>query len=349
MNGLKTPKWKTKKRLSFRVYFTIFVSIIICISVGVALWFSETTNDWFVKELRVPEFVILIISSLFTGAVLSHFVGKFALAPIKRIRNAMSEVSQGNFDVAIEEDNRFDEIEDINHAFNLMTKELRSTQVIQKDFIANVSHEFKTPLTAIEGYTTMLQDSTLTEEERKEYTEKILFNTNRMSELVNNILLIAKLENQGIESKNEEFSVDEQVRQSILATEIKWSKKNIEFEVNLDPIRYQGNGHLISHVWSNLLDNAIKFSPNGGKITLELKEWNGYLYFAISDEGIGLQESDKARIFDKFYQSDTSHKQNGNGLGLALVKRIIEHYGGEVEAQNLETKGCKFIVRLPME
>lgn len=349
MSNHKKLKWKTKKRLSFHFYFILFVNAVLVSSIAIASLVAPPIVDGLSQWFRLPDFVMVIILSLIIGIMLSLFVGKVILSPIKKIRDAMTEVSEGNLDVAVREESRLDEIEDINHAFNLMTKELRSTQIIQKDFIANVSHEFKTPLSAIEGYTTMLQDGSLTEEERKEYTEKILFNTNQMSELVKNILLIAKLENQGIESNNEEFSVDEQVRQSILALEIKWSKKNIEFEVNLEPIRYQGNGPLISHVWSNLLDNAIKFSPNGGKITLELKEWNGYLYFAISDEGIGFQESDKARIFDKFYQSDTSHKQNGNGLGLALVKRITEHYGGEVEAQNLETKGCKFIVRLPME
>lgn len=349
MKELKKPKWKLRKRGSFRLYFTIFVSVIICMSVAIAFTFSELARDWLTESLRIPQFITLILGSLIIGAVLSHFVGKFTLAPIKRIRNAMREVSEGNLDVAISEESRFDEIEDICHAFNIMTKELRSTQIIQKDFIANVSHEFKTPLTAIEGYTTMLQDSSLTEEERKEYTEKILFNANRMNELVTNILLISKLENQGINSKNEDFSIDEQIRQEILATEIKWTKKNIDFDVNLEPIFYKGNGDLIAHVWSNLLDNAIKFSPINGKIKLELKMWNGYVYFSVSDEGEGIEEKAKEKLFDKFYQGDTSHKQEGNGLGLALVKRIVDMYGGEIEAQNLSPKGCQFIVRLPIE
>lgn len=169
MKEFKKPKWKTHKRASFRVYFTIFVSVIICASVAIAFAFSELASDWLTESLKIPQFITLILVSLIIGAVLSHFVGKFTLAPIKRIRNAMSEVSEGNLDVSVSEDSRFDEIEDINHAFNIMVKELRSTSIIQKDFIANVSHEFKTPLTAIEGYTTMLQDDGLTKDEKQEY------------------------------------------------------------------------------------------------------------------------------------------------------------------------------------
>ncbi len=287
--------------------------------------------------------------SLIVGTLFSHFVGKFLLYPVKKIRDAMNEVSQGDLFVTIDEKSRFDEIEDICHAFNIMTKELRSTETIQTDFVSNVSHEFKTPLTSIEGYATMLKDESLTEEERNEYTDKILFNIHRMNELIQNILLLSKLDNQGIECKKEEFAVDEQIREEILAKETKWTEKSLDFDVKLEPVTYNGNKGLISHIWSNLLDNAIKFSPYGGNISLELTNRNGYLYFSVSDEGEGIKEDSKKYIFNKFYQSDTSHKQQGNGLGLALVKKITDIYGGRVEAENLETKGCKFTVLLPTE
>lgn len=348
MKKIELPKWKTKKRLSFHFYFTIFIGVIICASVALASWFSELANEWLVEDLKIPEFLILIVFSLIIGSFLSHFFGEFTLAPIKRIRNAMNEVSEGNLDVSIAEKSRFDEIEDINHAFNVMVKELRSTETIQSDFVSNVSHELKTPLTAIDGYATMLQVDDLSKEDRAEYVRKILFNTHRMSELANNILLLSKLDNQGIENKKEEFSVDEQIRQEILATESKWSEKELDFDVNLDPVTYDGNSGLLSHIWSNLLGNAIKFSPRGGKITLRLEIEDGALLFSVSDEGEGIQENSKKYIFNKFYQSDTSHKQEGNGLGLALVKKITDIYGGEVEAENLPARGCRFTVRLPL-
>jgi len=347
MKDPKLQKRKEKRKVGFRGYFTIFVSAILCLAVIGGSFLERLTNEWISKNLNIPEFVVVIIFSLVIGAISAWFVVKFALLPIKRIQDAMNEVSEGNLDIAVNEDSRFDEIEDINHAFNIMVKELRSTSIIQKDFIANVSHEFKTPLTAIEGYTTMLQDDGLTKDEKQEYMEKILFNTHRMNDLVTNILLISKLENQGIPKKEEEFSIDEQIRKAILATEIKWTKKNIEFDVDLDSVKYVGNANLIEHVWSNLLDNAIKFSPIEGKITLQLKKQNDCISFFVSDQGEGIKEEAKLQLFDKFYQGDTSHKQEGNGLGLALVKRIVDMYGGEVEVHNLETKGCQFIVRLP--
>ena len=170
-----------------------------------------------------------------------------------------------------------------------------------------------------------------------------------MSELVQNILLLSKLDNQGIEKKKEAFWMDEQIRQEILATETKWTEKEIDFDVKLERIRYYGNKTLISHIWGNLIGNAIKFSPLGGKITLELKTCDDYVFFAVSDEGDGISEDAKKHIFNKFYQADTSHKQEGNGLGLALVKKIVDTYFGEVEVVNLEPKGCQFIVRLPIE
>lgn len=347
---MKTPKlhgWKEKRKVGFRWYFTIFVSVILSLSVGFGILLEDLTKTWISENLHIPDFIIIILFSLIIGAIAAWFVAKFALAPIKRIRDAMSDVAEGNFDTVVTEESRFDEIEDINHAFNIMVKELRSTEVIQSDFVSSVSHEFKTPLTAIEGYTTMLQADDLTNEEKKEYTDKILFNTRRMNELVQNILLLSKLDNQGIESKKEEFWLDEQIRQEILATETKWTEKNIEFDVKLERVKYYGNKSSLSHVWGNLLGNAIKFSPVNGKITLELKMCNGYVYFSVSDEGEGIKEDAKKHIFDKFYQSDTSHKQEGNGLGLALVKKLVDMYGGEVEVHNLETKGCQFIVRLP--
>lgn len=348
MKKLSEMKWKTKKRHSFHFYFTILVGVVILVSVLLSSWLSETLNDLLGNTLKMPEILLLIFFGLVIGIVLSFFVGKFLLSPVKKIRNAMSDVSTGNLDVAISENSLFDEIEDINHAFNIMVKELRSMEIIQSDFVSNVSHEFKTPLTAIEGYASMLKNGDLTDDEIAEYTQKILFNTKRMSELVNNILLLSKLDNQGIESKKETFSLDEQIRREILATERKWNEKNLDFDVKLDCVDYCGNSGLISHIWSNLLGNAIKFSPENGKITLELTKKDGCVEFSVSDEGEGIKEDAKKYIFNKFYQSDTSHKQEGNGLGLALVKKITNVYGGEVETENLSPKGCKFTIRLPM-
>lgn len=349
MKKFNLPKWKKKQKLGFRSYFTIFVVIIVCVSVLIASVFEELTSDWTYNNLKIPGFVIVVVLSLIIGSLLSWLIGKVALVPIKNIRDSMIRVANGDLNATVKEENVFDEIEDINHAFNIMLRELRSTEIIQSDFVSNVSHEFKTPLTAVEGYATLLQDETLTDAERAEYVNKILLNTHRMSELINNILLLSKLDNHAIKDQREEFNVDEQIRECILILEPKWFEKNIELDIDLESVQYNGNKGLFVHVWSNLLDNAIKFSPINGIIKIELKNQNGIICFSVMDQGEGVKEEDKKHIFNKFYQSDTSHKQQGNGLGLSLVKKIVDIYEGEIELENLTPNGCRFTVKLPCE
>jgi signal transduction histidine kinase len=232
-------------------------------------------------------------------------------------------------------------------SFNIMTEELSATEILQTDFVSNVSHEFKTPINAIEGYATLLQDETLSEEEEREYVEKILLNTKRLSDLVGNILLLSKVDNQAIPASRATYSLDEQIRRAILYLEPKWEKKNILFDVELDTVDYYGNESLMLHIWTNILYNAIKFSPEGGEVRVRLYEKDGNVVFSVSDQGAGIDENAKKHIFDKFYQSETSHKGEGNGLGLALVKRITDLAGGTVTAENLSLGGCRFEVIFP--
>ena len=229
---------------------------------------------------------------------------------------------------------------------NINTDKIMQSIKILED--SNVSHEFKTPINAIEGYTMLLQGEELSNEQN-EYVEKILFNTQRLSCLVGNILLLSKLENQNIPMKKTKYRLDEQIRQALLSLESKWTQKEIGFQVEMEAVKYVGNEGLFMHVWINLLDNAIKFSPNQGIITMFLKQENDQVKFILEDEGPGIDEEIKNRIFDKFYQADGSHKAEGNGLGLALVKRIIDSAGGTIEAQNREYGGCSFVVQLPLQ
>lgn len=233
-------------------------------------------------------------------------------------------------------------------AFQSDEKELRATEVLQMDFVSNVSHEFKTPINAIEGYTMLLQGEELSPDQ-EEYVEKILFNTQRLSGLVGNILLLSKLENQNIPMKKTEYRLDEQIRQAFLSLETKWTEKEIGFQVELEEVKYTGNEGLFMHIWINLLDNAIKFSPSKGTITMFLKQEQDSVKFILEDEGPGIEDDVKSRIFDKFYQVDGSHKAEGNGLGLALVKRIVDSAGGTIKAENREYGGCRFVIELPKQ
>ena len=193
----------------------------------------------------------------------------------------------------------------------------------------------------------LLQGAENLSETEREYIEKILFNTHRLSSLVSNILLLSKLENQSIQTNREKYALDEQIREDILALESAWEPKNIEFDVDLDAVSYYGNKSIMHHVWTNLLSNAVKFSPDGGTVKIRLHKENNKIVFSIEDQGPGLTEEAKKHLFDKFYQADTSHKEEGNGLGLALVKNILTLCGGSISAENVTDGGCRFTVTLP--
>lgn len=336
---MKQQKFEVGIRALFTFATILEIAVAFAIVISVATLFHLSINE-------VPAKMLIGILIVTIGGVTSIFINKLLLSPIKRLSEAMDEVANGNFEVKLEADYRIREIENIYEKFNLMTRELRSTEILQSDFVSNVSHEIKTPITSIEGYTMLLQKEETSEESKKLFVEKILFNTRRLSELVGNILLLSKIDNQAIETQKKKFRLDEQIRQVILILEPKWLEKEIEFDVELDSITYEGNDELIYHIWSNLLDNAIKFSPQGRMIRLRLREEEENYVFVIEDEGPGIPQEDQQRIFQKFYQADGSRKQEGNGLGLALVKNIVDLYHGEIVVENLPKQGCRFIVKL---
>ena len=283
---------------------------------------------------------------LLVGILVTSQLSKFFFNPTKKLRGAMDKVAEGDFSVRLEEKSSSKEIMEIYTGFNLMAHELSSTEILQTDFVSNVSHEFKTPINAIEGYSTLLQDSDNLDDDQREYIDKILFNTQRLSSLVGSILLLSKLENQQIPSHQVEYRLDEQIRQSIVALEPAWEQKDIEFDVELDRVSYLGNEPMMRHVWDNLISNAVKFSPNGGAVKIHLVKKLKRLIFTVEDQGPGLSEEAQKHIFDKFYQADASHKQEGNGLGLALVKRILTIEKGQIAAENIPEGGCRFTVTL---
>ena len=247
-----------------------------------------------------------------------------------------------------ETDSRINEVRSLYSSFNMMVKELSATETLQTDFISSVSHEFKTPINAIEGYASLLQDHQQSQEEQDAYIEKILFNTRRLSTLIGNILLLSKISAQSIRPQLVSYRLDEQVRQAIVALEQKWTEKDIDFDIELDEIEYSGYGSLLIHVWTNLIDNAIKFDPHGGMILMRMRAENDTVTFTIEDDGPGIPAGDEERIFHKFYQSDNSREMYGNGLGLALAQQIVELSGGTISVENLPTAGCRFTVRLPI-
>jgi signal transduction histidine kinase len=331
-----------RKLFNLNFYFTLFTIGEVVVSLGIARWLSSA----FGIDLNDSPFTYFFICSVCVAAGLAVLINSFFLKPIEKLSESMKKVSGGDFSIRLKENSKIKEIGELNRSFNAMTDDLGATEVLQSDFVSNVSHEIKTPLNAIEGYATLLQDSDSTEEERKRYTEKILFNTRRLSELVGNVLMISKLESGTVDINKEAFRLDEQIRQSIMLLEPKWVEKDIEFDIELDDVVYDGDKNLLLHVWNNIIGNAIKFSPAGGLVTIRLESSVEGIVFSVDDCGPGICESAQKHIFDKFYQADSSHKQEGNGLGLSLVKRIVDMFEGTVTAENLPESGCRFKVVL---
>ncbi len=299
---------------------------------------SSSQNRWILLGV--------IASGFFIGGTITILISRKFFAPVTKLSAEMQKVAQGNFDIQIETNSKVKAIKDIYSDFNLMVRELKATETLQTDFVSNVSHEIKTPVTAIEGYATLLQSTDASANEQREYVEKIILNTQRLSELVGNILLMSKVDNKAIQTQKTTFSLDEQIRQSLVLLEPKWSKKEIEFDIDMDEIEYFGEKGLTVHIWNNLIDNAIKFSPQNGIIKITLKKKGEKILFIIEDNGPGIPESEKVHIFNKFYQCDGSHKSEGNGLGLSLVKNILAFSGGDVSVENAETGGAIFTVTL---
>ncbi len=346
----KTKENKRSKHkiaaLTVRTSLTVFVGVIVLVSVFFAAVVAGLLEDAFPALKNIPHLIQVDLISLLIAVIVGTIVGKIFSDPIRSLLDAMKKVADGDFDTKLKNPPATKEMREIFEQFNVMADELRSTEVLQTDFVSNVSHEFKTPINAIEGYTTLLQGTDNIDEVESEYIEKILFNTKRLSSLVNNILLLSKIENRMTQNVKTEYALDEQVREAILAQETAWSEKNIDFDADLDDIRYYGNELLTYHVWSNLISNAVKFSPEGGIIKICLTENDKNIIFTIDDEGPGVSEEAKKHLFDKFYQGDTSHKQEGNGLGLAIVKRILSLNDDKIDVENLPERGCRFTVML---
>ena len=335
-----------RNRFSLRTRLTALVTVEMLCSILIAFGLDQLLNKVISLPWEVPLTFELIAVSLFVGILVTSYLSKFFFDPIKKLRKAMDKVADGDFSVRLEEQSRSKEIMEVYTGFNLMADGLSSTEILQTDFVSNVSHEFKTPINAIEGYSTLLQGGDNLNADQQEYVDKILHNTKRLSSLVGSILLLSKLENQQIPTNRNLYRLDEQIRQSIVGLESAWEPKNIEFDVELDRVEYLGNEAMMRHVWDNLISNAVKFSPGDGLVRITLTKKLKKVVFKIEDNGPGLTEEAQKHIFDKFYQADSSHKQDGNGLGLALVKRVLAIENGEIQAENKPLGGCCFTVTL---
>lgn len=301
--------------------------------------------------LRNPLAFILAfyVFSFIIATVLTLYISRYILSPVEQLSDASKKVAHGDFTVQIPLDSDSDELNVTISNFNSMVRELRSIETLRDDFIANVSHEFKTPLSAIEGYAMLLQEKNLGDKEREECAKKILQSTARLNDLTGNILLLSKLDNQNYPQENTTFSLDEQIRQAILMFESVWTKKQIDIDCDMPDVSFVGPQSLLNHVWINLIGNAVKFvkGDGSGRITVRLMPSEKNVVVTVADNGIGMDDKTIAHIFEKFYQGDTSRRSSGNGLGLALCKKIVESLHGTITAKGAPGEGSVFTVVLP--
>jgi len=288
---------------------------------------------------------VVVLVFILLGAALTALFSKLALRPIQSVIRAMREVEEGRFHTRIDLKG-IREFEELSQRFNKMAQELAGTETMRSDFVNNLSHEFKTPITSIHGFAELLKYSVLSDDEKSEYVDIILAESKRLAELSTNILSLSKYEHIEIVSEKVDFRLDEQIRHSVALLEPKWSAKSITIRAELDEVTFYGNQDLTQQIWLNLLDNAIKFSHTDGAIHIKLCQQNDEICCAIEDNGIGMDAKTAAHIFDKFYQGDLSRKSAGNGLGLAIVKRIAQLCGGRIEVQSELQKGSVFTVFL---
>jgi signal transduction histidine kinase len=304
-------------------------------------------------EYDVPVGILLILGFSLIGTILIGIVKWSSFdKPVRMIANAAKKVADGDFSVRIpsrRKDGKTDRIEALIEDFNTMTEELGTIETLKTDFVANVSHEIKTPLAVIQSYATAIQDDDLSAEERREYGQTIVEASHKLTELITNILKLNKLENQEIVPTSEPYALDEQLRECVLGYEELWDKKNITLDGDgIEEVQVCCDRALLELVWNNLISNAIKFTDEGGTITLALKTEGNHAVVTIQDTGCGMSEETTARIFDRFYQGDTSHASEGNGLGLALVKKVIALTHGEISVESLVGQGTTITVALKM-
>lgn len=292
---------------------------------------------------------ILFLAIMFTVA--DTWYRKYTVTkPVQQIREVLDQVVEGDFSVRIDYikgPNSGNEFDDVITYLNHMIEELSGVETLRTDFVANVSHEMKTPMAVMQNYGTLLQAPSMEDEQRIEYGKAITDQTRRLSSLVTNILKLNKLENQQIYPNTEVYDLGEQLCECMLEFESVWESREIEIETDItDGVQVEADKELLSLVWNNLLSNALKFTEAGGVVTLNLYADENFAYVQVKDTGCGMTPETGQNIFKKFYQGDTSHSTKGNGLGLALVKRVIDICKGEISVSSRLGEGSTFTVKL---
>jgi len=352
---VKKTKYKQFLRAvnNYLVFFLIVAFVVSCCMMLFVTVLADTMGLVFTEEnigtAAKLTFGNVLLITLFSGTFDYLRRKRMVERPVKQILEATEKIMQGDFTIRIAPVKEFageTGFNEIIKAINKMTAELAGTETLRTDFIANVSHELKTPLAVMGNYATMLQKPGICEEDRVEYAKAISHSSRRLAALITNILKLNKLENQQIFPQLDEYDLGEQLCENLLQFEEVWEKKNLNIETDIeDDVRIRSDAELLSLVWNNLISNAVKFTPEEGTIGVSLKTEGKLVIVSVSDTGCGIKPEVGQHIFEKFYQGDISHATQGNGLGLALVKRVVDILNGEIGVQSVYGQGSTFTVK----
>ena len=335
----------------FIVFFLLIAFVVTC-SFFLFFHFLDLPEEKIRQAAPVTFGNVVLITLIFW--ILDTLRRKFFTErPVMRIIKGLERISAGDFDTRIQPVSDLSgmaEYNEIIEYINKMAQELSGVETLRTDFVSNVSHEMKTPLAVIRNYSALLSADTISDQERKEYADAIDQATRRLSSLVENILKLNKLENQQIYPQKRTYDLSEQICQCLLEFESIWEEKNIDIDTSIDDcVTVTADPELLSIVWKNLISNAMKFTENGGTVSVSVQQSSGSVLVSVSDTGCGMDSDTGRHIFEKFYQGDTSHASKGNGLGLALVKRIVDITGADITVESQLGKGSTFTVKLPKE
>ena len=349
---------KKSHRIALTMLFSLVIFVILTISILLAAvvvfiivnvgFFTAFGGD----DISLGQIIaVMSIVSLIIGFAVAVFLINIPLKPINRIVESLNKLSSGDFKARLSFGrllNLYPTFTEISDSFNLLAEELQNTEMLRSDFINNFSHEFKTPIVSVLGFAKLLRKGNLTEEQKNEYYKIIEEESLRLSYMATNVLNLTKVENQTILTDISKFNLSEQIRSSVLLLEDKWSKKNIDFNMEFDEYYIFANEELLKQIWINLLDNAVKFSFDYGEIGICIETFDKNISIKISNLGVGIAKENLGKIFNKFYQAEESHSFVGNGVGLAIVKKIVDLHNGEVYAESDGDKTV-FTVILPQE
>ncbi len=352
--NIEKIKEKTS-RMSLTLALSIFVFVILLAAIALTalgLWLLSVAGVIvdINGELQLGQ-VILFMSliSLIIGGVTVFFSSRLPLKPVNEIINKMNRLASGDFKTRLKFGDTMSAhpaVKELTTSFNTMAEELENTELLRNDFINNFSHEFKTPIVSITGLANLLEVGNLSDEQRVQYSRAIREESMRLSSMANNVLNLSKVENQTILTNVSSFNLSEQVRAAVLLLEEKWTTKSIDLQLDFDEYMIEANEELLKEVWINLVDNAVKFVPRCGTVRLEILDADENLCVKVSNTGSEIPPEKLEKIFAKFYQADESHATQGNGIGLAIVKRIVELHNGSIRVSS--TNGItSFTVTLP--